>query len=506
MHAIRIFAVLLGVVALLAAEAPKAAKPKLSLGKDTTYLTEPLDADGYVDYEAAINARLNGKTTPKTNAVVLLAKCFGPKPGGKQLPPDYFDYLGIDPPPVEGEYFVSSFEFFREEWRGDKTQEFLKLDSRLRDGPWKEADSPKHAEWIKLNEKPLAMATEASLRKDWYHPLACRNRDGTRGNLMGPETGALSAIRDAVHCLQIRATYRLGDGDVDGAFADVLTIHRLGQKVAAGSTLFELLCGLANREVARGTETAIFEYGRPSAKQSAAYSAAVRRIPEMPSVIQTSHYNRFVFLDAVAWMSRGKLIDDWGIPEFEDKKPEQILDMLDLDEILRIGNRWFDKLDTALALPEREAKLAALAKVNDELERTLKGFKGLPPLGEVENFRAAASERIGLGLAHMLLPAYGRMIISCSRGTQYLRHGQIAAALAAYRDERRKYPEVIEALVPRYLDAVPLDEFSGKPVIYRKTDAGYILYSVGENGKDDGGRFRIDEPPGDDIGFRIPRK
>ena len=35
---------------------------------------------------------------------------------------------------------------------------------------------------------------------------------------------------------------------------------------------------------------------------------------------------------------------------------------------------------------------------------------------------------------------------------------------------------------------MPLDFFSGKPLIYRASKKGYLLYSVGVNGKDDGGR------------------
>ena len=33
-------------------------EPKLPLGKETTYVTRPLDRNGYIDYEAALNERL----------------------------------------------------------------------------------------------------------------------------------------------------------------------------------------------------------------------------------------------------------------------------------------------------------------------------------------------------------------------------------------------------------------------------------------------------------------
>ena len=50
------------------------------------------------------------------------------------------------------------------------------------------------------------------------------------------------------------------------------------------------------------------------------------------------------------------------------------------------------------------------------------------------------------------------------------------------------YPDTLDALVPKDLNALPEDPFSGKPLIYRKEGAGFILYSVGSDGKDDKGK------------------
>ncbi len=49
--------------AVIVAPAP-AATPKFELGEDTTYLTGPLDAEGFVDSETALNERLRGKIEP----------------------------------------------------------------------------------------------------------------------------------------------------------------------------------------------------------------------------------------------------------------------------------------------------------------------------------------------------------------------------------------------------------------------------------------------------------
>jgi hypothetical protein len=59
------------------------------------------------------------------------------------------------------------------------------------------------------------------------------------------------------------------------------------------------------------------------------------------------------------------------------------------------------------------------------------------------------------------------------------------------------YPEILDALVPQYLDKIPLDLIGGQPLHYRRADDGkFLLYSVGWNETDDGGK---PDPDGDRV-------
>src|SRR4051812_37602070 len=64
-------------------------KPKFTIGKETTYVTGPVDADGYIDYAAALNERLGKGIKPADNANVLLWKAIGPQPEGK-MPAEFY--------------------------------------------------------------------------------------------------------------------------------------------------------------------------------------------------------------------------------------------------------------------------------------------------------------------------------------------------------------------------------------------------------------------------------
>jgi len=63
-----------------------------------------------------------------------------------------------------------------------------------------------------------------------------------------------------------------------------------------------------------------------------------------------------------------------------------------------------------------------------------------------------------------------------------------AFALRAYRLEHGAYTASLDALTPGYLTAIPADPFADAgPLRYKKTATGYTLYSVGPDGKDEGG-------------------
>jgi hypothetical protein len=63
-----------------------------------------------------------------------------------------------------------------------------------------------------------------------------------------------------------------------------------------------------------------------------------------------------------------------------------------------------------------------------------------------------------------------------------------AIALRRHQLAHGKYPDNLDQLAPNFLPAVPVDLMDGKPLRYQlKTNDTYLLYSVGEDGIDNGG-------------------
>jgi hypothetical protein len=116
----------------------------------------------------------------------------------------------------------------------------------------------------------------------------------------------------------------------------------------------------------------------------------------------------------------------------------------------------------------------------------------------------ARGRALGDIMISLLLPAVPKVSDAADRARQTFDNVTIAFALARYKLDHGCYPDALDALTQKYLKAVPGDVFSGKELIYRPDATGFLLYSVGPNGADDGGRAADGQPPGDDVVVRVP--
>ncbi|MHC4248250.1 MAG: hypothetical protein ACYS9X_03900, partial [Planctomycetota bacterium] len=66
---------------------------------------------------------------------------------------------------------------------------------------------------------------------------------------------------------------------------------------------------------------------------------------------------------------------------------------------------------------------------------------------------------------------------------------RVGLALELCRSAKSEYPVKLDALAPEFLPEVPPDPYTGKPLVYRVEGDEFLVYSIGENLQDDGGRF-----------------
>ena len=106
----------------------------------------------------------------------------------------------------------------------------------------------------------------------------------------------------------------------------------------------------------------------------------------------------------------------------------------------------------------------------------------------------------------ILLPGTGRSSIYFANAQARERFIITTLAVRLFKMEKGRWPEKLDELVPEYLDEVPLDPFALKPLRYKKHESKWIIYSIGPDGKDDGGLkkyvpYKTDE--GTDLIFEV---
>jgi len=495
-------------------------EPEIIISPETTFLTGPLDADGNVDYAAALNEMASEGVTPENNAVVLLVQAMGPEwgvtevfgPGerkARSLPSEFYKNMGISKPPTDGDYFVDLHDFCKtKENREDVAAGTIsdtvhdQLDVAII-RPWESEQYPHLAEWLKQNEKPLELIAEASRRSRCHVPLES-------GKLLGRTAIAIDGFWCVIEAFCVRAMLRASAGDVEGACADVIAGRRLAALVRQHPTTFANLSYVILESVTCRTQRALVHFCDLPEEW---YERLAQPCSDMPpgrslaGLLATG--TRFEALQIATTLARGA--DAELRREMEDAN---VREPHDWNDVLRQINGHFDHLVTAALEAEISPRLDLLRSIKNSQRPLTLNPRRIPVVHGLLDF---------IGVKHhgkqptdpldFCIPVTVYWAQSTSDTGKIRRDfARLALYLGAYRADHGQYPAKLADLVPDYLPGLPKDLYAPGPYRYRLTSEGCLLYSVGLNGQDDNGRnamYEMDESlpaDADDIPLHMPPK
>ena len=144
----------------------------------------------------------------------------------------------------------------------------------------------------------------------------------------------------------------------------------------------------------------------------------------------------------------------------------------------------YDENIYALQLDQAALETARTARSNDAFFPALNQFRQT-----VTNLQATYPGRERrFAFANDLSSVISNFFLRIADAETARRMAVTATALERYRLRHGEYPAELRELTPDYLAKTPIDFMDGKPLRYRrKEDGTFWLYSVGEDGKDDGG-------------------
>ncbi len=482
-----------------------------TVGKTTTYVTTPVDATGHIDYATALNERLAKGVTAENNANVAIWKVLGPNPpGGGKVPAGFFEKMGMQTPPATGEYFVGLKQYA--ERNGGNANAAFDAMKRYSERPWTTTENATLNNWLQANHKALTALREAVKKTHYYNPLIPERSDKGSKGIMSSLLPGPQACREIAGAFAARAMLFLGHNQVSDAWEDLLACHRLGRLVGLGGTLIEGLVGMAIEQIACRGDVAFLDRAKPDAKSIEACLKDLRALPPMPEVAdKIDSSERFSLLDqykqldlqGVAYLTAMTDGQPAAPPAFGDND----LAGIDWNPALESVNKWFDRMSAIAREKDRATRVQKWTQLESEI-RTLKARFDGGVGGTLLKTAKTPAERgqiLGDIFTSLMLPAAGKVMDAHDRAFQTHENVIVAFACAWYQRFNNRYPNTLADLAPTYLTQVPTDIFSGHSLIYKQNASGFVLYSVGINGRDDGGRGYDSQPQGDDLAVQIPQ-
>jgi len=509
MHRILFLLAVFFIAAPVSAAEKEALKPKVTISKTTTFITKPVTEDGYVDYAAALNERFGKGVTPQNNANVLYWRAIGPTLDGEKVPVRFFKLLAIKAPPEEREYFVDFFTYLKETRGIDpESKEGKRAEEHFwnaMDTPWNAEAFPHVAAWLKVNEKPLKLVVAGTQRSRFYSPVVVPSagKENELSGLVDAMARGVTQFRNFSRALTARALWHVKNGRIAAARNDLTACHQLARHVGSAPFLINALVGIAIDGFATKGDLALLQHGKLNRKTIAQMLGALQQLPPLPVIADKVDLGeRLVFLDAalnVARSTNRELLKEFGVMEIDKKA----LRAVDWDIVLKHANRWYGRIVETMREPNPVKRRKALGFLNKKFLQKIRSVRDSKLFEQPKLLKPAVSKAIANVLLANFMPAVEVIQEAEDRAVQHRRNLQAACALELYRIDQGRYPAKLKELQPKFLKTLPGDVFSTEPLKYRLMGTGYLLYSVGPNGRDERGRGHDADAGADDIAVRM---
>ena len=281
--------------------------------------------------------------------------------------------------------------------------------------------------------------------------------------------------RGVARLLALQAQADAQTGDWNGALKADLDAVQLGETMPRGGGLIAMLVGEACQSI--GRRRAWEAAGHLNAAQA---GAAAKRLAQ----IQTHHVPTADVLEVEKWGMQASLMElmhrkDWpgaflgimGNDAGNNNADDGFLTTANFD-------RW--KFATLIRLTGKRTIMANYTHYMDQ---------SIADARQPYAIQTIAPPVPSDAVNQVLLPVFAGVrfgeVGSQTQNALLL----MTLALQAYQIDHHAYPRSLSQLAPQYLQAVPADPFApAKPLAYKRFGAKYILYSVGPDGKDDGGK------------------
>ena len=443
-----------------------------SISEETTFILAPQKPDGRLDYLTALNDRYRKGMRTDENAAVALWTVMGSSVIPENDRPAFFAKLGMSVVPESK--LVSATD-----WSATRGLHVLQFERALESAigrPWTRDTFPMIAAWLDANQDPLDDLVKASHRPRFYSPPLLSSAPAL---LIGADCPDAKRLREVTRALLARGMLRLGTGDVDASWQDIIAVYRWSRLLAQGPFLLQYTSAVA---IQRQACTAVALHAHHAGLSTRRAELMLQELtafgaPASPAE-QVNVCERFMFLDGVQSVALDgldtMLVSAGVVRGPEHESIEELLEIANWDRVLRLGNRWYDELSALIAQKSTEEQYRRLGELQLRVRQLdiERSDPATPPSQRITEHMAQSLFTLTTAKPANLIELHARVCV-------HHESARMALALEAHRSRHGQYPDSLSRLTPAFLAESGSDSPGGRSITYQRIAEGYRLVSPG---------------------------
>ena len=349
--------------------------------------------------------------------------------------------------------------------------------------------------WLQEHNDALELIIEGSRRPYYWREYETETAEGGMIGILMPN---LSDFRRLAFNLRLRARLRAEQGRYQDASDDVKSCYRFGQHLKGDKVLIEQLVGIGIEALSVQTIRDILGEYEIESKVLADLQDSFEQIVAGENFVLSFKAEKLCVYGEIQRCFTedrfgGGHLDLSRINWISSLTGDYQNDVIDVKTIFS-PQQWPRALKVLFAHPDKE-KTRETADCFYDFWTKL--YLKTPCQIKAEGIDAE-KEALEIIEGNVFLQILTRF--DWTRVNQIVRRNKTdvratvaVLAILRYSKDKGSFPEDLEQLISAgYLMQPPDDVFSVKPLVYRKTDDDFILYSVGPNFTDEGGEYSRD--------------
>ena len=329
---------------------------------------------------------------------------------------------------------------------------------------WDKAQERVMRSWVDKNQECLSRFAAATRIGDCYFASETPEVQDLSDLLFGN----LPPIQKMAKVVAARARFRFVEGRTDDAFDDLDLLFRCSRQLRAQPVTIEFLIGRATAAHAHSLLLSLSDL-----VDDVDYQRALRRVEEIDQAPPSAEF----------FLTELLMLWDHAQRYLRDEDADGLYERIRMPSSNEPGAE-----ETVLWHRPPETIEQFVQRTRDDIGR----WKAIFATGYLDARRLAEEfqdeMKSRLSIESIFSVDLWRTVQLDRRRTALRNAVRIEFALRAYHARHNRWPRSLEIALPGKLAQYRIDPFSGRDFVYRLKDGQPLLYSVGENGRDDGGR------------------